>query len=147
MTEYTKIVYNACYGGFSISEAAIRRYAKIKGITLYPEEAEYGFTTFWTIPPEEREGKYLKGEEFYSASFDDRAASNKFWSENTISERDIDRDDPVLVQVVEELGEDANGRCAQLRIAELPNGTLYRIDEYDGFESVETKDSYEWKVA
>jgi hypothetical protein len=52
-----------------------------------------------------------------------------------------------LVQVVEELGDKANGRCAKLRIAEVPAGTLYRIDEYDGFESVETKDSYEWNVA
>ena len=32
----TKIVYNACHGGFGLSEVAIRPYAEIKGITLYP---------------------------------------------------------------------------------------------------------------
>lgn len=26
-------------------------------------------------------------------------------------------------------------------------GTLYRIDEYDGYESVMTQDTYDWKVA
>ncbi len=59
----------------------------------------------------------------------------------------IDRADPSLVQVVEELGEAANGRSAALRIVELPAGTLYRIDEYDGSESVMTQEDYEWRVA
>lgn len=93
----TKIVYNACYGGFSLSDAAIERYAEIKGITIY-----------------------------------DRA---------------IERNDPALVQVVEELGDKANGSCTELFITDIPAGTLYRIDEYDGLESVMTIDDYEWKVA
>ena len=63
------------------------------------------------------------------------------------SDRDIERDDPVLAQVVEELGDDAGVGGADLSIAELPAGTLYRIDEYDGMESVMTQDDYEWKVA
>jgi hypothetical protein len=36
---------------------------------------------------------------------------------------------------------------AALRIAELPAGTLYRIDEYDGSETVMTQDDYNWSVA
>ena len=60
---------------------------------------------------------------------------------------DIDRADPILVQVVEELGKKANGNHADLFIAQLPVGTHYRIDEYDGIETVMTIDSYEWKVA
>lgn len=63
------------------------------------------------------------------------------------SDGGIERDDPVLVQVVEELGAGASGRHARLGIAELPAGTLYRIDEYDGMESVMTQDDYEWRVA
>ena len=59
----------------------------------------------------------------------------------------IERTDPALVQVVEELGEAANGMSAALRIAELPAGTLYRIDEYDGSETVMTQDDYNWSVA
>ena len=59
----------------------------------------------------------------------------------------IDRADPILVQVVEELGEKANDNYTSLHIAEVPAGTRYRIDEYDGYESVMTIDDYEWKVA
>ena len=55
----TKIVYNTCFGGFSLSEAAIRRYAQVKGLTLYPEKTDYGFTVWWTVSPAEREGKVL----------------------------------------------------------------------------------------
>jgi len=96
----TKIVYNACYGGFGLSDEAMMRYCEIKGI---PEQ--------------------------------------------TIYDGDIERTDPVLVQVVEELGEKANGDYAELRIAELFPGTLYRIDEYDGLEQVYAQDDYAWSVA
>jgi len=34
-----------------------------------------------------------------------------------------------------------------LQIRELPEGTLYRIDEYDGRETVMTQDEYTWRVA
>ena len=60
---------------------------------------------------------------------------------------EVHRADPILVQVVEELGEGANGGHAYLDIRELPAGTLYRIDEYDGMENVITQDEYEWSVA
>ena len=49
---------------------------------------------------------------------------------------DIERDDPLLVQVVEELGEAADGDHAKLRIADVPDGIHWYIDEYDGSETV-----------
>jgi hypothetical protein len=94
----TKIVYNACYGGFSLSDTAMQRYAELAGYT-------------------------------------------------DASDRDFNRADPLLVQVVEELGSAANGAHAKLRIAEVPAGSKYRIDEYDGAESVMTPDDYEWETA
>ena len=60
---------------------------------------------------------------------------------------DIDRTDTVLVQVVEELGADASGDYAHLVIRDLPKGTKYYIDEYDGNESVITIDEIRWSVA
>jgi hypothetical protein len=60
---------------------------------------------------------------------------------------DLSRDDPFLVQVVEELGEEAEGNAASLSIRELPADTKYRIDEYDGLETVMTIDEYKWSVA
>ena len=98
----TKIVYNACYGGFGLSEAAKKRYRELKGI-----------------------GKSADLYDF-----------------------DLERDDPILVQVVEELGSDAaSGGFANLQIAEIPVGERYRIDEYDGIESVMTVEDYDWSIA
>ena len=50
-----------------------------------------------------------------------------------------DRGDPLLVAAVEALGDAANGGCAKLRVVEIPDGTDYEIDEYDGFERVAEK--------
>ena len=47
---------------------------------------------------------------------------------------EIERDDPALVQVVEELGKAASGNFAQLKVVTLPDGTEWEIQEYDGVE-------------
>ena len=73
---------------------------------------------------------------------DEQIAYSRKRSEQTWDDDRVDRHDPILVQVVEELGDKANGMCAQLAIEEVSGS--YRIDEYDGFESVETPESYEW---
>jgi hypothetical protein len=57
--------------------------------------------------------------------------------------RDVCRHDPLVIQVVEEMGSVANGRCAKLCIAEV-SGNLYRIDEYDGSESVQEPSDIPW---
>lgn len=126
----TKVVVNGCYGGFGLSDAAVARYAEIAGIALYPRQ-DMGFTAWYRVPPEE-----------YDAIEDWDAKNEAYFSVN-----DLSRTDPVLVQVVEELGEKANDSFADLYIVELPAGTVYRIDEYDGRESVMTNDDYDWSVA
>jgi hypothetical protein len=63
---------------------------------------------------------------------------------NYWANREIPRHDPALVQVVEELSDGANGNHAVLVIAEIPDGSWYFIDEYDGCESVETPETIEW---
>jgi hypothetical protein len=51
---------------------------------------------------------------------------------NAANQSAIERTDPFLIQVVEELGKDANGPSADLLVAEIPTGVKYRIDETDG---------------
>lgn len=48
----------------------------------------------------------------------------------------IERDDPVLVQVVEELGKKANDSCSSLRIVDVPDDVKWHIEDYDGMEHV-----------
>ena len=138
----TKVVYNACYGGFGLSKEACQRYWDIKGQQVWIENdtqfKSLGLFTVWLVPPEER----LEEREWSSMSMDKRIAYNKAYSKQTWYYNNVDRHDPALVQVVEELGDKANGECAKLRIDEVDGP--YRIDEYDGNESVETAGSYNW---
>lgn len=50
------------------------------------------------------------------------------------------RSHPLLIRVVEELGgkhrEGASGRCAELKIVEIPDGVEHEIEEYDGQEHI-----------
>jgi hypothetical protein len=141
-----KIVYNACHGGFGLSDAAVRRYADLRGIPLYPEGGGFGGPVYYTVPPGRRTTP-LALSAWHDASPEDRGANNAAVSAERLDHHDIPRTDAALVQTVEELGDAASGRFAELRIAEVPAGTRYRISEYDGLEAVMTVDSYEWEVA
>jgi hypothetical protein len=117
----TKIVYNACFGGFGLSQKAIRRYAELAGYTI--QEVVYeGMQNRTYLDIIDKNGE-------------------RIW------DGDIRRDDPFLVQAVEELGKEASDESALLCITEIPAGTKYRIDEYDGRETVMTEDDYDWKIA
>ena len=48
----------------------------------------------------------------------------------------VSRADSILVKVVEELGEAANGDFSELEVVEIPDGAFYYINEYDGLEEV-----------
>lgn len=56
---------------------------------------------------------------------------------------DMNRHDPVLVEVVERLGEAANGRYAKLNVKKIES-RLYYIDEYHGNEEVITPETMDW---
>ena len=129
-----KVVINACHGGFGLSEKAVMRYAELKGLTVYPEGTGL-FTTYWLVPEEEREDQT----NFHTWSMEEKLASNKRLAQQVWVEREIQRDDPALVQVVEELGADANARFAELAVVEIPDGVAWQIAEYDGYEHVAEK--------
>ena len=52
---------------------------------------------------------------------------------------DICRDDPALVQVVEELGVKSFDKYAELHIVEIPEDVSWNVQEYDGLEWVAEK--------
>ena len=112
-----KIVINSAYGGFGLSHKAIMRYAELKGMKLYYKDG-YSVRHYSTEPIEDI--KNIKDRKYFDDS-------------------DIKRDDPVLVQVVEELGEEANGDFAYLKVVEIPDDVDWIIEEYDGCEQVAEK--------
>ena len=44
--------------------------------------------------------------------------------------------DKTLIEVVEELGKKASGMCGNLEVVEIPDNSFYKIDEYDGLETL-----------
>lgn len=109
-----KIVINSDFGGFGLSDDAMREILKLK-FGNYKEEGpdEYGFFHF-----------YVNGEYFH--------------------DRDLDRDDPALISVVEEMGEKAFGKYANLKVVEIPDDVQWYIDEYDGMEHI-AEDHRTWR--
>lgn len=117
----------------------MERYCEIKNIPVWIEDdtkfKSMGLFTVWTTPPDQRiESK--EGEDFYASSMEERQAYNKQYSEQTIYFRDIPRNDPALVQLVEENAGLYSGRCAELRVVEIPDNVDYVVEEYDGKEWV-----------
>jgi len=108
-----KIVINSDYGGFSLSDEAILEYGRLKGLNLVKDE-----NTNWSI----------------SIFYKDSVAK-----ENYFEDRDIPRNDPALVEVVEKLGEAAYGFAANLKIVEIPEDVDWCIEENDGREWVAEK--------
>ena len=145
----SKIAYNACYGGFNLSHDGIMRYAQLKGTTLYAfVDARLADGKPLDTPHTERYRRATE-KEANSNLLVHYCTTPEYSNESYLSPYDIygDRNDPILIQVIEELRDRANGHCSKIKLHDLPAGTLYRIDEYDGLESVATNDSYEWSVA
>lgn len=55
----------------------------------------------------------------------------------------IPRHHPALINCVEALKEDASSDYSNLEVVEF-EGDLYRIKEYDGWESIETPNNIHW---
>jgi hypothetical protein len=132
--ETMKVVINKCYGGFGLSCEGMMRYAELKGLTLYPK-GDGLYTIYWTVSPKDRVTE-LSNEAFYALPRAERIEYNRKFSEQTLHAREIARDDPALVQVVEELDDKANGRYAELAVVEIPDDVKWQIEEYDGLEHI-----------
>ena len=136
-----KIVINSCHGGFGLSDAAIDRYIELKGLKLFKHYDEQWDTySYFTVPYEEYE-KANKNDIAKTEWEGQSVGWGRYKDSNDLcwSERDIQRNDPILVQVVKELGELANGRFAKLKLVDIPLDIQWAIEEYDGDEWVAEK--------
>lgn len=144
-----KVVINVCYGGFSLSPQAVAAIAKRKGRPCYffksslsggdrftriemPNDSDFMWSAFDIENPNE----ILDQSDFHTWTMEQRQASNALYNKHAHDMRPEDRSDTDLVAVVEELGEQSFGSCARLRVVEIPDGTEYEIEEYDGMEHV-----------
>lgn len=132
-----KIVVNRCYGGFGLSEKAMLRYAELKGLTLYP--IDKSLYTMWSLVPPDELVEIPEGEAWQALTPEEREKLNDRFKAETLWESDIPRNDPMLVQVVEELGDASSGQFAALEVVEIPDDVEWEIEEYDGREWVSEK--------
>ena len=126
-----KIVINEIHGGFGLSHEAVLRYIEEAGLKLYIHyNKEWDCLSFYTVPYEEYERVHKEDKKngLY------RNSNSLCWNP-----REIERNDPILVRVVEEMGEDADGKHSRLSIVEIPDDVEWQIEEYDGSEWVAEK--------
>jgi hypothetical protein len=106
-----KIVINKKYGSFSLSEEAVLLYGDKKGLNIIAQQDEKVKTITHYYLDEKKDG-------------------------NQFGEWEIERTDPVLVEVVEQLGDLANSCYTKLKIVEVPDDVKWYIHDYDGVEEV-----------
>lgn len=109
-----KVVINKRYGGFGLSKKAVEHYLKFKfpeGVLEYvmPSEKEDSISNYFKL-----DGEYF-------------------------SEHGVDRTDPILINIIESLGDEANSWCSQLKVVEIPDDVEWEIEEYDGQEWIAEK--------
>jgi hypothetical protein len=134
-----KVVINTCFGGFGLSRMAVERYLGLKGITVYTEVDKYELEHYWLVAPGPERVMETTNEQWWEMTDEERMAHNARWESQVFYDRDLERNDPLLVQVVEELGQAASGQFAQLEVVEIPDGVEWVIEEYDGNEHVAEK--------
>jgi len=80
------------------------------------------------------EKKYLS----YDKEFYRHGSDYRILGESRVNSYTIDRADPFLIEVFEELGSNRTSSAfADLELVELPDGCEYSIGEYDGKEWIE----------
>jgi hypothetical protein len=135
-----KIVINDCHGGFGLSQQAVERYLALKNIKVYPEPDGFGSRVFgmknWLVEPGDQRVADVTAEGWNKMTLEERQSHNERCSAQVFYDRDVPRDDPLLIETIDELGELADGDFARLKIVEVPDDANWYIEEYDGLEWV-----------
>ena len=127
-----RIVINTIIGGFGLSYKAVMRYAELKGISLFAYFGLGDNLLKWdgcgANPLVVHYSTIDHGDIVGDALYD------SYWVDDG-----IDRNDPALVQVIEELGDAADGPHAKLRVIYIPDVVKWEIAEYNGNERIAEK--------
>ena len=121
-----KIAINKSHSFFLLSHAALLRYAELTKQPIYFEIDENGDYNYSKIPFDLLERIKLVlpygSEELCSLQY-----------------KTIARNDPYLIEVIEELGGKANGEWSVIKVVEIPDDVEWVIKDYDGMEYVVEK--------
>ena len=143
-----KIVINSCYGGFSLSPKGEQRYLELQGCKSYfYKQSKYNYADN-TLEFKRVDNIDDVPDIFFYCTTYDQGKTISDYPKDVFHCRNLERSDPILVQVVEELGTEADGKCANLEVVDIEKGRWFKIDEYDGYETVQYRDiDDEWILA
>ena len=141
-----KIVINKCFGGFGLSDKAYEKLIEW-GVPVKKYIAEKRDTETGRYKPEPlNDGEVIFDRELTpvgECTIND--TYHKYKNKSRIQTRYWDtwtrgaRTHPLIIRLVEELGDEANGFAASLKVIEVPDGVEWEISEYDGNEHVAEK--------
>lgn len=137
-----RVVINKCYGGFGLSDAAYEKLIEW-GVSVrkYIEQPQNPNTGLYESQPL-NEGEVIFDRELTPLGensindlyhkYKPDSTTGRYWETWTA----YNREHPLIVRVVEELGEAANTRYSRLALVEIPDDVEYEISEYDGQEHI-----------
>jgi len=137
-----KVVINKCFGGFGLSGVALTwlfehdcEAVQKQAIAERFDNQPNGFHS----SHEDRDERLERWRAYRADPTQQRSIFDEDFSPDeqfVLSWGRDNRTDPLLIQCVEELGDAANGECAELCVVEIPDGTEYEIAEHDGNEHI-----------
>ena len=141
-----KVAINTKFGGFRLSPLAVLEIAKRKGKECFFFSHDYKTDKFTQLSLGEAMDEIMfhafsvSNPQDYNLSTPDEDglyhSANARSEKISISSSDYDRSDPDLIAVIEELKDAANTEYSKLKIVEIPDGTNFVIEEYDGNEHI-----------
>lgn len=133
-----KVILNKSYGGFSLSSKAYINYANKLNKKLYIYKFNLDTQKYYLVNKKNINNKDSMNLLFLHYCFTNCGRVTQQLS-NTIDLDNKYREDKTLIEVVEELGEEANTFASKLVVVEIPDDLDYMIDDYDGWETLHQK--------
>ena len=129
-----KVVLNKCYGGFGLSLLAQKEYLKRIGKEAYfYKQTKYkhsgGIDEYEKVNCDSSEIM------IHAYTKDFGPVMSSYNEDHSWYYGDLKRDDKILVEVVEYLGEKANTWASELKVVDIPDGVEWEISDYDGIET------------
>ena len=133
MSKKYKVAYNGSYGGFRLSDEAVKWLEQ----NAREEVKEFLAAERVRVTESRKNNNFAK-----FSTVEDLMCDALMYDFN---ESGMCRHDPDLIRVIEALGEKASSSYSDLKIAKI-SGRVYRIDEYDGWETISEPEDYNWII-
>jgi len=131
-----EIVINACFGGFGLSSKAIKRYLELKNKECHFYTYKFCGNKVESFQKVD-ELQIKLGMSLIISTKDLGLEISEIPNEFYFAKYEINRTDNNLIQVIKELGKEANDKFAELKIVTIPDNVKWEITEGDGMECIE----------